>query len=152
MLSPLGVGGWLLSRGKVEAGLILLLVGSLDLFLMRVLIWPLRYEANPEALIVHAGLIHFRIPYARIQRITRHHPWRHFSLRAIGFSLSLRHALRIEYGWAHRPNWLIIAPEDPEAFLEVVARYAPMLQRTGPCELTRKKENGHEAASILRAR
>ncbi|MDQ7039495.1 MAG: PH domain-containing protein [Rhodothermus sp.] len=153
LLLPLGVGVWLIVRGETAAGLILLMIGSLDLFLMRVLVWPMYYEVRPEALVVHSGMIQLRVPYARIQRITRHHPWRDFSLRAIGFSLSLREALRIEYGRTPRPNWLVIAPEDPVAFLEAIARYAPMLQQTGRYELTRQpEEDGHLTAASHQVR
>ncbi len=153
LLSPLGLGVWLIVRGETVGGLILLIIGSLDLFLMRVLGWPVYYEVRPEALVVHSGMIHLRVPYARIQRITRHRPWRDFSLRAIGFSLSLREALRIEYGRAHRPNWLVIAPEDPVAFLEAVVHYAPMLQQTGHYELTRRPEEDRpQVATSHRAR
>ena len=152
-LSPWMLASWLSYRGEREVALVLVLVGGLDLFLVRALLWPMRYEVTPEAVIVRAGLVRLRVPYGRIQRIVTHHPLRNISLRALSFSLSLREALRIEYGRMRRPNWLVIAPEDPDAFLEAVARHDPALHRTRPRELVRiEKENGHETAGAVHAR
>ncbi|WP_397545954.1 PH domain-containing protein [Rhodothermus marinus] len=152
-LSPWMLAGWLTYRGDEEIALVLVLVGGMDLLLARALLWPMRYEITPEAVIVRAGLVRLRVPYSRIQRIVAHHPLRDLSLRALSFGLSLREALRIEYGRMRRPNWLVIAPEDADAFLEAVARHDPALHRTGPRELVRiQKENGHEAAKAVHAR
>jgi len=151
-LLPWVLAGWLSYRGEREVALVLVLVSGLDLFLARALLWPMRYEVTPEALVVRAGLVRLRVPYVRIQRIVAHHPLRDFSLRALSLGLSLREALRIEYGRTRRSSWLVIAPEDADAFLEAVARYDPALHRTGPRELVRiEKENGHEAAGALHA-
>ncbi len=136
-LLPWGLAGWLSYRGEGEAALVLVLVGSVDLFLARALLWPMRYEVTPEAVIVRAGLVRLRVPYERIRRIVAHHPLRDFSLRALSFGFSLREALRIEYGHVQRPSWLVIAPEAVDAFLEAVARHDPALHRIGPRELVR---------------
>jgi hypothetical protein len=152
-LSPWLLAGWLIYRGEREVALVLVLVGGMDLFLARALLWPMRYEVTPEAVVVRSGLVRLRVPYGRIQRIVAHHPLRDFSLRALSLGLSLREALRIEYGRMRRPSWLVIAPEDADAFLEAVARHDPALHRTGPRELVRiEKENGHEAAGAVHAR
>lgn len=150
-LSPWMLASWLTYRGDEEIALVL--VGGMDLLLARALLWPMRYEVTPEAVIVRAGLVRLRVPYGRIRRIVTHHPLRDISLRALSFSLSLREALRIEYGRMRRPAWLVIAPENPDAFLEAVARHDPALHRIGPRELVRiQKENGHEAAEAVHAR
>ncbi|WP_243663930.1 hypothetical protein [Rhodothermus marinus] len=51
------LAGWLSYRGEREVALVLVLVGGLDLFLVRALLWPMRYEVTPEAVIVRAGLV-----------------------------------------------------------------------------------------------
>ncbi len=110
-LSPWLLAGWLIYRGEREVALVLVLVGGMDLFLARALLWPMRYEVTPEAVVVRSGLVRLRVPYGRIQRIVAHHPLRDLSLlRALSLGLSLREALRIEYGRMRRPSWLVIAP------------------------------------------
>lgn len=47
--------------------------------------------------------------------------------------------LRIEYG-RMRVSFSVIAPADGNAFLDVVASYAPALHRIGPRELVRAKK------------
>ncbi len=136
-LLPWMLAGWLSYRGDVEIALMLALIGGLDLLLVRALLWPMHYEITPEAVVVRAGLVRLRIPYDRIQCIVAHHPLRDISLWALSFSLSFRNALRIAYGHPKRPSWLVIAPENADAFLDAIARCAPGFHRLGPRELVR---------------
>jgi hypothetical protein len=70
--------------------------------------YPHRYVTAPDALRVRAGLVRWTIPY-----------------RAITFvgALGTQVAIRV----ANEPE-LLLAPDDPVAFLADVARHAPHLQ------------------------
>src|SRR5947208_16510976 len=67
--------------------------------------YPHRYVTAPDALRVSAGLVRWTIPY-----------------RAITFVGTLGNRIAIRVG--HEPE-LLLAPDDPAAFVAEVAKYAP---------------------------
>ena len=74
--------------------------------------YPHRYVTAPDALKVSAGLVRWTIPY-----------------RAITFVGALGNR-RIAVRVGNDPE-LLLAPDDPEAFVDEVARHAPHLIRRG---------------------
>jgi hypothetical protein len=82
-------------------------IGVPVLVCLLVMAYPHRYVLAPDALRVKAGMVRWTIPY-----------------RAITFVETMGNRISIRVG---RDPELVLAPDDPAAFVEELSRYAPHL-------------------------
>jgi len=111
----------------IGLGLIVILAGGNHwiagsvLLVLLIRAYPQRYVTTPDGLLIRAGLAHRLIPYRAITYIGEDFA------EAPPVALSAE-TVRLECG-PHCEIWL--APEDPAAFFQDMARRAPHLRRRG---------------------
>ena len=96
-------------------------VSGVILLVVLTCLYPQSYETTPEGLLIRAGLIRKRIPYAAITGI------RPCPDRRSSFALSMDRVL-IGYGAGKE---IVIAPADQECFLADITMRAPQLAKRG---------------------
>lgn len=136
LASPFVLAVWLSSQGQRALALLVVGLGIFDVFLVRVLVWPVRYVLTSKALVVHSGWIRIQIPYERIERVVAHNIWRNVLIPTPWVGFSLRDALRVEYAKRCRAQ-LVLTPEDADGFLDALAAQHAALRRIGPREVVR---------------
>ena len=92
-------------------------IGGPVLLVMLLMALPQEYVTAPEALRVRAGITRWAIPYGAITFVGE---------SSLGPVLGKRVAVRVAGN-----SEILLAPDDPGAFFEVVAAHAPHLLRRG---------------------
>ncbi len=136
LASPFVLAVWLGSQGQRALALLVVGLGIFDVFLVRVLVWPVRYVLTSKALVVHSGWIRIQIPYERIERVVAYNIWRNVLIPTPWVGFSLRDALCVEYAKRRRAQ-LVLTPEDADGFLDALAAQHAALRRMGPREVVR---------------
>lgn len=106
---------------RAGGGLMALLPTALIALAYLGAVFPLYYELEDDALVIRAGLLRSRIPYAQIRAVR---PTRN-PLSSPALSLDRLH---VDAGSALGPN---ISPADREGFLSALLSRAPQLHRVG---------------------
>jgi hypothetical protein len=129
---PVVVVVGLFNDGKTNEAIVTLVILVAAVVAVRLFIAPMAYTLEKDTLIIHLGIINWRIPYADIDEI---YPTRN-PMSGAGFSLDRLHiAYRKPKGGT---AWVLISPVKKEAFLKELAGLADGLDLEGTRIVRRK--------------